>query len=139
MGMLTTVLTHPVLVSCIAGMLVAQILKFIIGSMQEKKTDEKLLFSLGGMPSSHSAFVSSLAASVFLYEGPTTAFFVSCVVAAVVIRDALGVRKVVEDLLHLSTPRKEWVHVGHTPAQVIIGCAVGVGTALVIGVFYGLV
>ncbi len=48
----------------------------------------------GGMPSSHSAFVSALATSVALIEGlGSVAFGISAILALVVMYDAAGVRQ----------------------------------------------
>ena len=49
-----------------------------------------LLMETGGMPSSHSAAVSSLAAAVWYTEGFTMLFWVTLVFALIIIRDAFG-------------------------------------------------
>jgi len=54
----------------------------------------RFFWKTGGMPSSHSAAVTSLTTSVGLIEGfNSTLFIITLVFALIVIRDALGVRR----------------------------------------------
>lgn len=93
-----------------------------------------LLWDTGGMPSGHSAVVAALATSIFLVEGPNVPFWISLVLALVVIRDAFGVRQSVSDqarLLniltsHVNLQKKVKIVLGHTPLQVLIGALLGV-------------
>lgn len=92
------------------------------------------------MPSSHAAFVVSLAVSVGLAEGFTSSLFaVSVVVALVVMYDAAGVRraagqqakilnKLVEDWEKNNfenTEKKLKELLGHTPVEVFAGAVLG--------------
>lgn len=87
----------------------------------------------GGMPSSHSAFVTSLATSIYLQEGASTAFAVSLVLAFIVLRDAFGVRRTVgeegrlisEILKRLKLNTDTHIALGHTPLQVLVGALMG--------------
>ena len=54
----------------------------------------------GGMPSSHSAFVTGLSAGIFHSSGLSLVFVLSVALAALTIRDALGVRKTVDHHAH---------------------------------------
>ena len=92
----------------------------------------------GGMPSSHSALVTSLALIVYLNEGFTTLFFVSIVLAGIVIRDALGVRRtagqegqILKQLIKRSKLKVSKLHfsLGHTPNQVLVGSIIGLASA----------
>ena len=123
----------------IAG-LIAQGMKFFIGA-NKKKITLKSFISYSGMPSGHSAIVISLAAIVGLREGfSTSAFAISLILAVIVIRDALGIRRylgehgktlniLVKDLKDDDVLEKRYPHlleeIGHTPAQVIAGSLVG--------------
>lgn len=84
---------YPLEVSIIAMML-AQLLKLPIQYIFDKKWTPSIIFSTGGMPSSHSAFVTALTLSLALTEGVTSPYFaISFVLAGVVIHDAVGIRR----------------------------------------------
>lgn len=120
--------------------LVAQLLKFLISWMIDKKLDWRRCFGMGGMPSSHSAFVFSLTLSVAAVEGfSSTAFAISFALMVVVIYDAMGVRyetgrqgKVINQILKELfmegkplTDEKLKELVGHSPLEVLGGVLVG--------------
>ena len=135
--------TNYVLISTITAWFVAQFLKMITTLFKEKQFKPRLLlFSSGGMPSSHSATVSALCTSSAIEFGfGSFPFAVSAVLAMVVMTDAVGVRwetgeqskvinKIVKKLFagnpeDAETALKELV--GHTPLQVLMGAIVGVG------------
>lgn len=119
----------------------AQFLKVIVTLVKEKTFKPKiLLFSLGGMPSSHSASVTALCTACAIEYGfGSAAFAISALFAMVVMTDAMGVRwetgeqskiinKLVKEIFtgtseEAETALKELV--GHTPIQVFIGALVG--------------
>jgi len=138
-----TTLTVPLL-----SWAVAQFLKAVYHLVTQRKLDMRLLISAGGMPSSHSAFVSSLVTAIGLREGLGSSAFAICVVfASVVMYDAAGVRRAASrqasilnrilDELFSGQPLSEerlWELIGHTPIQVVVGAALGmVLTWLLIG------
>jgi acid phosphatase family membrane protein YuiD len=130
-----TSLTVPML--CWA---VAQVLKVVYHLTTQRQLDLRLMISAGGMPSSHSAFVSALATAVGLREGMNSSAFAICVVlASVVMYDAAGVRRAASrqasilnrilDELFRGQPLSEerlWELIGHTPIQVMAGAALGI-------------
>ena len=61
MDWLLKLITNPFLVTSISSWLLAQIIKFVINIIVNKEFKLRWLFSDGGMPSGHSATVSSLA------------------------------------------------------------------------------
>jgi acid phosphatase family membrane protein YuiD len=72
----------------------AQFIKLPIQYLLEKKWYLSIIFSTGGMPSSHSAFVTALMIALALTEGITSPYFaLSFVLAGVVIHDAIGIRR----------------------------------------------
>lgn len=74
--------------------IITQLLKLPIQYYMTKKWDFSLLLSTGGMPSSHSAFVSALTLALGLTEGIGSPLFaISFVLAGIVIHDALGIRR----------------------------------------------
>ena len=139
--------TNFVLVSAIIAWFVAQFLKVVVTLFKEKQFKPRvLLFSLGGMPSSHSATVCALfTAAAMKFGFNSFEFAISAVLAMVVMTDAMGVRwqtgeqskvinKIVKQLFggnpeEAGTALKELV--GHTPFQVFMGAIVGVATPFV--------
>lgn len=134
------------LISAGAAWLVAQICKIFTGmiSCGKKKINfVSLIFESGGMPSSHSACVSALAASAAIYYGMDSAeFAISIILALVVMRDASGVRReagkqaellnTLADEINSDVDIKLQEKIGHSPLQVIIGMAVGIMVAVMV-------
>ncbi len=119
---------------------VAQVIKVLITWWMDKKFDWRRCFGMGGMPSSHSAFVFSMALMCGLQEGFSSAVFaVSFMLMAIVIYDALGVRaetgkqgavlnQLIREVLIEGKPITEdrlKELVGHTPLEVLGGVLVG--------------
>ena len=63
------IVRHPWFVSAISAFIGAQMLKFLISSIIDRKCEFRELFAAGGMPSSHSALVSALASAVGFTDG----------------------------------------------------------------------
>lgn len=110
-----------------------QLIKLVIYWFRHKSLLIKDLVVTGGMPSSHSAFVVSLATIIYLVEGVSTAFAISLVLAMIVLRDAFGVRRsvgeegmIINQILHkVKIKTKTHFALGHTPSQVIVGALLG--------------
>ena len=126
---------------------VAQAIKVLISLWLDKKLDWRRCFGMGGMPSSHTAFVFSLALMIALRDGVASSqFALAFALAAVVIYDAMGVRaetgrqsevinKIVQEVLVEGKPITEKQLkelVGHTPLEVAAGVLVGVVVTLII-------
>ena len=127
---------------------VAQAIKVVLAWVREKRFRFKLFFSLGGMPSSHSAIVSALSTSIGLVNGfNSSEFAISFVVAVVVMTDAAGVRRaagkqamqinrIVEELIESmdfnGTGEKLKELLGHTPLQVFMGMLLGIVLAFLV-------
>lgn len=133
--------TNPVILCALAGWFTAQALKIPIHFLLERKWDFKRFFGSGGMPSSHTAMVVSLAILVGAREGfGSTQFAISCVLACIVMYDAIGVRRetgtqavvinrILKDAIFNGKPitdaeLKELV--GHTPLEMFGGAIVGI-------------
>lgn len=118
----------------------AQLLKLLIFFFRHKSLSWHDLVVTGGMPSSHSAFVVSLATIIYLEEGLSTAFIVSLVLALIVLRDAFGVRRTVgmegkqiEKLLKLHKLKSKFHYsMGHTPLEVVVGTGIGLISSLAV-------
>ncbi|HAW71334.1 MAG TPA: hypothetical protein DCX37_09175, partial [Firmicutes bacterium] len=114
---------------------IAQILKVIFDYWKKKKIDFRRLVGAGGMPSSHSAFVCSLATGVALVEGWHSSIAALAICFAVVVMfDAAGVRyaagqqaavlnKIVEEYSQLGRIQNKRLKelLGHTPFEVFVG------------------
>ena len=73
---------------------VAQTLKVVGGLIREKHLDMSFFIRSGGMPSSHTALVTSLATSVGILMGfNSVEFAIAVVFASIVMYDAAGVRR----------------------------------------------
>ena len=73
---------------------IAQLIKFIIEVSTHRRINWRRFFESGGMPSSHSAFVCSIAMGIGFREGFASSFFaLAFMIAMVVMYDAMGVRR----------------------------------------------
>ncbi len=116
----------------------AQLVKLLVYFFRHKSLRWSDLVVTGGMPSSHAAFVVSLATAVYLEEGTSTAFAISLVLAFIVVRDAFGVRRTVgeegmvinEMIKKLKLKDKTHFSMGHTPLQVMVGSLIGFVVAI---------
>jgi len=87
-------LFNLVIEAAILANLLAQSIKIPLYYLKHRKWRLSLIFSTGGMPSSHSAMVASLATAVALYTGVDSVYFaISFILAAIVIYDAMGIRR----------------------------------------------
>ncbi|MBR7181702.1 MAG: divergent PAP2 family protein, partial [Clostridia bacterium] len=87
--------TNPVVLCAALSWFLAQIIKLITSPKYRKGIDFlRFAFGSGGMPSSHSAVVMGACISCGILEGfDSTVFALSGVLALVVMRDALGIRR----------------------------------------------
>lgn len=124
--------------------LVAGTLKFIINSIRAKRFAFGLI-GYGGLPSNHSAIVSSTAALIALKEGIShPAFGVSLTVAFIVMLDANSLRRqvgkhamVINRLSSLQDKREGLrERMGHTHIEIAAGVLVGVTVAAGINAVY---
>ena len=93
MDWLLDLITNPFLVIGISSWAVAQVLKTVIHFIIYKKFDIFRLFGDGGMPSGHSATVTSIAVSAALAYGTGSfEFAIAAILAIIVCHDAMGVR-----------------------------------------------
>ena len=140
--------TNPFLLTSLSGWAVAQVLKVVINAVVYKKLDWKRLFGDGGMPSGHSATVSSLACITGLVYGLNSfEFAFTMILAIIVCHDAMGVRmetgkqaiilnEIMDGLGIIFSDEVAEVKlkemVGHTMPQVVAGVALGIADAIVV-------
>jgi len=138
-------LSNPIFLSCLFSWIGAQFLKTAINLIYGKIHSLKdllayMFWRTGGMPSSHSALVTSLCTTIGFRHGFNSDIFVFALAFfLVVLRDAFGVRrssgmqckkinwlgkelkekKVLDEYSSLKEVN------GHTPMEVLCGCLVG--------------
>ncbi len=132
-----------VLIPLIAGLL-TQLLKFTIQAVRGELRWSTLQ-EYGGMPSTHTAFVVSLATVIYLHDGWTSpSFAIAVIFALLIIRDAIGLRQFIGqhgrmlNMLIKELPEREErkfpshlaERLGHTPWQSFVGGIVGLLVAL---------
>lgn len=142
---ITDFLARSELVTALIAWFIAQVMKMIIVLIKDRKVNFERLVGSGGMPSSHSALVVSLASAIGLTEGfDSPLFALSTVFALVVMYDAAGVRraagqqaailnKIIDSLVKSDFSRTEKrlkELLGHTPVQVFAGALLGIAVAL---------
>jgi len=147
MKVLNDIFTNPFLMTGLSSWFVAQVFKTIIHCIIHKQLDLHRLIGDGGMPSGHSATVTSMAIySALSFGVGSFEFAVTAILATIVCHDAMGVRletgkqaMVLNEMLSifnvLTTEQlpevklKEFV--GHTPVQVLAGILVGAVNAII--------
>jgi acid phosphatase family membrane protein YuiD len=133
-------LLHPVTWVTAVAWLTADLLKVVILRFRHGVTDWRRFFGTGGMPSSHTAFITALTTCIALSEGMESPIFGLALGLTILTSvDAAGLRrsaglqaevlnKIVADLYknkHVKPPKvKETL--GHTLPEVLAGVAVGV-------------
>lgn len=131
------------------GWAVAQSLKVLIYYIRQHRIDFRLFVGTGGMPSSHSAFVSTMATSIGFTAGwDSPVFLLALGLAVIIMSDAAGVRRaagqqakilnaIMDDLYSSKpVPQKRLKELlGHTPVQVFVGAFLGIGVAILFYVY----
>lgn len=139
------VLQNHILIVSLVAWAIAQILKVVVVLLQERKLDLWRLVSAGGMPSSHSALVSSLATAIGIKDGvQSSVFALGVVFAAVVMYDAAGIRqavsiqaRILNKILDEYFKRQQWNEerlrelLGHTRIEVFVGSVLGIIIAFI--------
>lgn len=135
---MTDIFQNRILLISIFSCFLAQFIKIFTG--KEKRIDFKRIIISGGMPSSHSSFVTSLAMLVGFDKGfASIEFAITAVFAIIVMYDASGVRRavgkqaeilnqIVDDFFHgkFDQHKKLKELVGHTPKEVLFGALLGI-------------
>lgn len=119
--------------------IIVQSCKVIIDLIKNKKLNVKRMWGAGGMPSSHSALMTSLATTIAYTEGLESPLFaVAVIMAGVVMYDAAGVRRaagkqarVLNQIIesegqNINIQEKLIELLGHTPVEVLAGAFVGI-------------
>jgi len=141
--------SNKVLICAVFSWFIAQFLKIIIEILGKRKFRTKdfvfrALLGTGGMPSSHSASITSVTISIGITNGFNSSIFgLAFVLLFIVIRDATGVRlssgkqasainQIIEELYNRYniTYKKVKEVRGHTALECFVGIVVGVLVSL---------
>lgn len=144
-GFFAELFENRIFMTTLSAWIVAQALKLAVAAVREKRFDFRWLIGTGGMPSSHAAGASCLAAATgFEYGFNSVYFALAASFAIVVMFDAQGVRratgwqarilnKITEDIYWQGKINEKRLRelIGHTPVEVIAGGLLGVLIAIV--------
>jgi len=144
MNSLEQILYNKILWVSALAWIIAQTLKVILTLILKKEFDIRRFVGAGGMPSSHSALVVSLATSIGEINGYDSPYFaMAAIFALIVMYDAAGVRRaagkqaaVINEILeeiyaHKTIPQEKLKELlGHTPIEVIAGALLGIFIAI---------
>jgi len=131
---------NKALIAAILAWFAAQVIKVLLVLFDEKKLDLSKMISSGGMPSSHSALITAMTASVGKTTGlDSVAFAIAAVTSLVVMYDAANVRreagkhaellnKIARDLYpdnHMNQEKLKEL-LGHKQIEVAAGAILGI-------------
>ena len=132
---------YEVIICGVASAFFAQLIKFVLFTIKNRKVNFKIFSTTGGMPSSHSAGVMGLSTIVGILQGfDSIIFAVSLWFSLIIMYDAAGLRraagktaaclnKMMDDFYNhdaaaIGTKLKELL--GHTPLEVFGGAILGI-------------
>ena len=144
--MLQQLFSNQILITAFVAWLLAGLMKVPIEYWETRQWNWSLWFSSGGMPSQHSALVTSAMLAVGLYSGfNTPAFAVAFTLMIVVLYDAAGIRRqaglqavkinqIINEFFAgqpISEDQLKEV-LGHTPREVLAGAGFGLVFTVII-------
>jgi uncharacterized protein len=150
--MLQELFSNHILIAAAVAWTIAQTVKVPLEFLRTRRWNWALLFRAGGMPSSHSALVTSVAHGIGLYYGfDSPAFAVAAALAVIVVYDATGIRRqagkhaalinaMLQDLAsghHLKEEQLREV-LGHTPLEALAGVLLGLAIAQLDWLFFSI-
>jgi acid phosphatase family membrane protein YuiD len=136
-------LQNKALVAGLIAWALAQVIKIPLEYLRTRRWNWSLLLTTGGMPSSHSALMTSTTLAIGLYHGlDSPVFALGVVITMIVTYDAAGVRQqagihaqrinvIVAELFkgHPINERDLREVLGHTPLEVVGGILLGLAVA----------
>lgn len=132
---------YEVITCAVASAFFAQVIKFLLFTIKNKKINFKIFSTTGGMPSSHSAGVMGLSTMIGILQGYDSCLFATALgFSLIIMYDAAGLRRaagktaaclnrMMEDFYHhdlQSVGGKLKELLGHTPLEVLIGAVFGI-------------
>lgn len=147
MGYFPRITGNRPLDAALIAWVIAQVLKVIIEYLTNKEINLERLVGSGGMPSSHSAFVMGLTASICKVCGfASPEFAIALCLGLVVMYDASGVRrsagqqaKILNYMMYHWKELKPDIFerdlkelLGHTPFEVFAGGILGIAVGIIV-------
>lgn len=144
---------NKIFFTVLAAWIFSCLLKGIIVCIKNKRVDWTRFMGPGGMPSSHSTLVTSLATCVGIKDGfNSTGFVICCVLAIVVMYDASGIRRAagqqaqminkIIDAWNETDPIEKEIRLkellGHTPLEVFAGAVLGISFSVISYLIFGI-
>lgn len=140
---------NQVLWTAVLAWALAQVLKVVFVLIVDRRFDFHRLVGAGGMPSSHSSFVTSLMIMIGFHSGFGSPLFAVCFVfGLIVMYDASGVRRAAgKQASILNQIIEHWDEgpeiqgerlkelLGHTPFEVFAGAILGIVVACIMHFF----
>ncbi len=134
----------------LATWLLVQLFKLIVEifSAKDRKINFRRILGAGGMPSSHTACITSLATSIGMSEGfGSPLFALAAVFCFIVMYDATGVRraagkqaavlnKMIENDGNINIQEKLVELLGHSPFEVFVGVIVGITIGIIFSMIW---
>jgi len=142
-------MVNAVIIAAAASWFIAQSAKVLFGFMKYGISDIsrlkwRILFA-GGMPSSHSAFISSTTLTILLSSGADSLLFgLSLVMSCIVVYDAIKIHSIYDTFQKRYPEFREEVKkdpalmdlVGHRLPEVIVGVLIGLSVGLLTHIYY---
>jgi hypothetical protein len=139
-----------ILITPFITLFIVQSIKLLTDGIKGNYNLKDLFFTYGGMPSSHTAFVTSMSAMVAYTEGISSSDFgIAMVLSLIVITDAVILRRYIDGhgtavkmLVERLAPEEQKkfppvaTKLEHTIPQVLVGAAVGIVIATLINVIF---
>lgn len=149
MKFVTEIVGNKLFILVIISWFTAQLVKTVLYWILNKRFSAERLFGAGGMPSAHSASVTSLViGTAILYGVSGFEFAISAVLAAIVIYDARGVRREAgehakvlnrlidffenDDFFSMDAEERLNEFIGHTGMQILMGIFLSIAICVVL-------
>jgi len=147
--MMSDLIHNRVVVAAFLAWMIGQFLKFPLEYLLNKRWDWGIMFSSGGLPSSHSSLVTAVALTIGIQEGFDSAIFaLAAAIGMIVIYDAAGVRRqagihaerinaIMKSFFESGQLGEDELDdlkemLGHTPLEVVSGVLLGILISLAV-------
>jgi uncharacterized protein len=120
--------------------LFADLLKTAIDTARNKRFRLRMLLAYGGMPSSHTTFVTALAVSIFIVTGFSVEFLLSAALFILVIRDLITLRNGIDKntlaIHHISKNKTQPALLSHGALEIIAGFLIGATVPVLLFLYF---
>lgn len=133
------------LICSFSSLIICQLIKFLVELIKYKKINIYRLFNgSGGIPSTHTTFISSITMLIGFKQGfDTPIFAVTFIISLIIAYDGMGVRletekqaKAINELGKIEKVNfKLKDKVGHQPIEIIVGYLLGTIMAFIFSTF----